>query len=268
MEAKHYFIAAIIVLVALAAGMLSAWQYIDGKKSEFKNDSLQLELSQTQKKVLSKTDEVVKAQKESIKKDSLIILEQQRNNKLANDLIEAQKKLDHLQSETIKRVMGSGYLRIVVHQIQTDKIRLIAESMSNYPIYDAEIRIIDLEKIKNCPKKIVDGVEKLLFKCWEERTKVYGDKQINSKKFRPINFTKNISSDDINLLIITTSRHSTIIQYSIINPRTEKHNYRVYEKIENNYTLLESDLHNSDEIIFEQTFPYKKEIEFYSNEDL
>ncbi|MBO0329438.1 hypothetical protein [[Muricauda] lutisoli] len=222
----------------------------------------------SKKKVLTKTEDVVQAQKESQKKDSQLIAEQKKNNDLANELIEAQKKLDHLQSETIKRVMGSGYLRVLVHQIQTDKIRLIAESMSNYPIYDAEIRIIDLEKIKNCPKEMVDGVEKLLFKCWEERTKVYGNKQINSRKIRPINFTKKVGADNINLQIITTSRHSTIIQYSIINPKTKKHNYRIFEKIENNYTLLEKDLHDTNEKIFEQTFPYKKEIEFYSNEDL
>ncbi|PKB00441.1 hypothetical protein B0O79_3907 [Flavobacteriaceae bacterium MAR_2009_75] len=66
METKHYVIVACIVVGALAAGLLSAWQYIDGVKSDAKNKELQTKLGKLQNAVLEKqkkSEQLVRMQK-------------------------------------------------------------------------------------------------------------------------------------------------------------------------------------------------------------
>ncbi|SFC34000.1 hypothetical protein SAMN04487891_10966 [Flagellimonas taeanensis] len=259
MEAKHYIIASIIVLVALAAGILSAWQYLDGKKSEKESDKLQQELSAVQKEVLQKTEEVVTAQEKSLQKNDELIRAQSENNKLSMELIETQNQLNQLQGETLKQVIGDGWLRINVEWNNENEFELMVESMSQYPIYETSIFVYEQADVDKCPMDKVNGENVISKSCFDKCAREFGGLlTMNPMKKRPLgkDYRKKLLEEDTEIEMFFTihNKHNTIVQYSIISKDGYKHFYRIFEVEEGAYKQIASDNYNIPNSRFEQAF--------------
>ena len=100
LELKDYINITVILILALSAGVYSAYQYIDGVKKDRENEETSIKLSKAQEKALKATEEIAFAQKQTIKK--------------TNELVEAQKTITNLQDEIIKQVLGNGYPKLNV----------------------------------------------------------------------------------------------------------------------------------------------------------
>ncbi len=89
-----------------------------------------------------------------------------KNDDLQKELIKTQSKLNDLQNETLKRVMGYGFVRIKVGNINGLLVQIIAENTSDYPIYESEIMVFDQDQINLCPKVHHEGKEYIFSDCY------------------------------------------------------------------------------------------------------
>lgn len=230
METKDYVIAVIIIGIALSAGLLSAWQYMNGVKSDRQNEKLQEELSVSQKMVLEKQEEI-----------------------------------NYLQGETLKRVMGFGYIRVNAYWLNSKEFGLSVESKSEYPIYESEMTIFNQDEIDKCPKKTIDGKTRIMSSCLYSKSITIDMGTVHSGKIRKIEVPFTFDKKTTRLFFRISNKHNTLIQFSIIendsNRKKFKHSYRVFSAVHNEYQLLESDNYDVGEDVFENAFPnYKKDL--------
>ncbi|WP_149275686.1 hypothetical protein [Pareuzebyella sediminis] len=228
METRVYIITALIIITALVAGCLSAWQYYESQKTEAKNEVLQEE-----------------------------------NIERAKQLIDAQKQINTLQTETLKQVMGEGYLKIHVIWKGFNEFEIYAESMSSYPIFDTTIMIYDQECLDKCEKTQPNGKIKVMKACYDKCAKTSNEvRTIHPSSLTPMGKYKiPQGNDEMRLYFTIFSRHSTIAQYSIITRKNKNHYYRVYEVKAGNFIKLENEMNDNDDKFreafkhFEQTIP-------------
>lgn len=247
-EFKDIIIVIIIIIAATLAAGLSVYQYIDSVQKDKKNEQLQIDLITAQKQALEKAENLERANEEI--KDK------------ANALIKTQSELNLLQNETLKKVMGHGYAHIIASPNSLNSFKLFAESKSDYPIYDLGIMVYDQNKLNACPKIKQGGEERILLSCFYQAGHEVPVFNLGYKKLQDLAYTVNLDSDK-HFIIKIISKHNIIYQYSIIkiDAKSKKflHYYRIFEW-GNNPKLLESDSYNISNKIFEDIFPYKKEI--------
>lgn len=251
LELKDYINITVILILALSAGIYSAYQYIDGVKKDRKNEETSIKLSEAQHKALKATEDIAFAQKQTIEK--------------TNELVEAQKQINILQDEIIKQVLGNGYPKLKVINSKGDNFDFFIQGSNQYPIFKINFRITDAEKILNCDHKIVNKTVEIDKSCYDKSILFTSDKafDINGDLMQSISFTHRKK----NCYFVTEfmCKNIRLVQYSIIKfeNNSVNHSYRIYEisKADNSFLDL---LENNDSTISESEY----EKHFFSKKPL
>lgn len=134
MTFKDYCIIVTILVLAIGAGVVSAYQYYDSVLKDNENDSLNKELQQAQKEKIELSKRLEVKANSIIDKNSSIL------NKTA-ELIEKQYNL-------IKSAYGYGYSEISFYAVDSNTCQLSTENVSEFPLYEATIEVFDFTDIK------------------------------------------------------------------------------------------------------------------------
>ena len=151
MEIKDYFIAGLIIILALLAGIVSAYQYIEGSKKDKRDNDNSKKLIEAQEKVLKANDEISAAQKKALDASAELKQSQQSNISKTQELVQAQRKINDLQGEMLKQVNGHGYPKLDIISPVGNDFELFIKPSSGYSIYQLNIVISDATKMKQCP---------------------------------------------------------------------------------------------------------------------
>lgn len=251
LELKDYINITVILILALSAGVYSAYQYIDGVKKDRKNEETSIKLSKAQEKALKATEEIAFAQKQTIKK--------------TNELVEAQKTITNLQDEIIKQVLGNGYPKLNVINSKGENFDFFIQGNNQYPIFKINIRITDAEKILNCNHKFVNETVEIDKSCYDKSILFTsgGAFDLNGDLMQSISFTH--SKKNCYLITEFMCKNIRLVQYSIIKfeNNSVNHSYRIYEisKTDNSFLgLLENNNSTISESEYKQHFFFKKVI--------
>lgn len=108
LDTKDYIVAVIIIVLALGAGLFSAYQYIDGVKKDKEDKERAEQLSDAQGKALKATEQISTAQEKALKATSELKDEQKKTIIKAEELIAAQNKINELQDKILKQSESQG----------------------------------------------------------------------------------------------------------------------------------------------------------------
>lgn len=257
LEYKDYFVAGLIILVALAAGLISAWQYIDAAKTERKKEQLQSELK-------ASADSLAIAQKESLYKADKLITAQEENNRIAIDLIAAQKKINHLQNETLKEIIGDGYPIVEFSNYGDNSVRTKISNNSKYLFRIDEYIITDCkELLKRGIKE--EGNFKIHRDDYFKVSKVFTGDNILPTGFLPTNYTF-LKDETKYISTLIKALNVSTIQYSVIKFKGENidHEYKIFKLEDNNsFRLLEEKGNSVSEKEWEDKFPFKMTVHIF-----
>ncbi|UPT69712.1 MAG: hypothetical protein M0D53_11155 [Flavobacterium sp. JAD_PAG50586_2] len=139
METKDYLIVIIIIVLALGAGLYSAYQYIDGVKKDKENKERSDQLIDAQEKALHATEQISEAQEKALQATSELKDEQRKTIIKAEELIAAQNKISELQDETLKQITGGNAVpKLSVFATERNvQIRLLNDE--NYSIRNVRV---------------------------------------------------------------------------------------------------------------------------------
>lgn len=255
MEFKDYLIVSIIVVVALVAGVLSAYQYIESNMKDKKDDANAKKLAKSQEDLLNANEKISLSQAIALKASERLNDAQLETIEKANDLIEAQNKIDRLQGEVIKQVLGDGYPALLFTDSQGSEFEIFIKSSSSYPIFDLRLRIIDGEKLKNC--KFTESEHSITMDRSCFNTCILFDplKGLDLQGGRMHFIDYKLQKKDYYIVTEFMSKHLTCIQYSIISYSGNIliHSYRLY-KISDDGLHIEKILYSSNSDILESQY--------------
>ena len=151
-EWKDWIIPSFIIIVALAAGCLSAWQYMENGKADKEISILQKELINSQSNLINKTNQLTQSQQETSDKADLLIEAQQESSQRANDLIAAQAKLLKMSTGGDSYPLFSYDYRQINDgsvDFMREYIRVSFVIKGEYSLIDAEFEHLDVSQRKN-----------------------------------------------------------------------------------------------------------------------
>lgn len=214
-----------------------------------KQDSL---LAETQKTNLA-TEELKKVYKE-------LAVTQQK-------LIEEQSKTNELQTETLNRVLGKGYIRVVQSLLEKNILNVRAVNTSDYPIYDIAITVENYSEIMKLPFSQNGDIVKLSKKEFNKNKIQYPDFNLAGTLEIDLLYNTPLTDDPINLVFKIQSRNGITFQYSVFffnnETGTWQNAYRIYEY---NYQtkklgkMLETSTNANDDF-FESRFHFLKTLD-------
>lgn len=257
LDFKDILIVVIIVTIALSAGLLSAYQYIDSVKKDKKNDDTTQQLIKAQQEVNVINQQISNAQKKSLALSEELKIAQQQSFEKSNDLIEAQTKINVLQSEIINQVIGKGYPVLKLIDSKGENFKIYLKASSEYPIFQVYFRIVDSHKLLNCEAITYPNKVEINKSCYDF-AQIFDPNQsldINGKLMHFVDFT--LPKKDYYLVTEFMCKNIKVIQYSIVKYVEKKlqYNYRVYEVSRDDASFLKL-LENSNPQISEEE--YKK----------
>ena len=265
MEVKNYFVAALIIVLALLAGVVSAYQYIESSKKDKKDSENTNKLIDAQEKALKATGEISATQKQALDVSNELKLSQQDNISKTEKLAEAQKKINELQGEMLKQVIGSGYPKLKIMNSLGNNFQFFIEPSTGYPIYQTNLRISDAAKMKQCPFETVGKTTNIDKTCYD-KCELFKSSQPFDMIGSLMNLIEFILPKKSYYLVTEfMAKNVTCIQYSILKYENGKvkHSYRIYEVSKENNSVLEL-LEDNDPIIneseYEKNFFFKKKI--------
>lgn len=151
----------ILVIAGSCLAIGSAYiQYMDKKGAELEAKNSKKEASDANIKILSLNEDI---------------------RKKADELIEANKKINELTNETLKSALGDGFLKVDLLRVQPDEYQFVVINNSNYPIYDVSIEFIDFDEVMKCQHEKIDGKLTFLRECFQKSV----------TRFENINFIPN-----------------------------------------------------------------------------
>ncbi|MGM8361485.1 hypothetical protein ACSV4D_06185 [Flavobacterium sp. ARAG 55.4] len=265
MELKDIIIAIIIIMVALSAGLLSAYQYIDSTKKEKENEKTTQQLIKAQQKINNINHQISNAQQTSLNLSKELKIAQQKSLEKSEELINAQFKINHLQSEMINQVLGKGYPRLKLMNAQGSNFKIYLEPSTNYPIFKVSIKLSDSKKLLNCqfsnyPDKIVVNKS-----CYDD--------SLLLQSYHPLDLIGNqitfidseIPKKNYYLMTEFICKNIIVVQYSIIkyDKQNLHHDYRIYEisKSDSSFSrLLENTNKEITDEVYKENFLLEKTI--------
>lgn len=231
MDFKDIIVIVVIVIIALGAGLLSAYQYIEGVKKDTKNDQTTQQLIKAQQEVNTINQKISSAQEKVIHLSEELKISQQQSLKKSDDLINAQNKINALQTEIIDQVIGKGYPAIKLMNSHGDNFQVYLQASSDYPIFKLYFRIIDAKKLASCAANIDAKKIDIDASCYNSSL-IFDPNQsidLNGKLMHFIGY--NLPKREYYLVTEFMCKNIKTIQYSIVkyDGKNLKHSYRIYE---------------------------------------
>lgn len=237
---KDYIVIAVIIIIALSAGVLSAYQYYDSVLKDSKDEQTSNKLIEAQQKALNATEDIAKVQGKALVVSEELKEAQNQNIEKSNSLIKAQIKIYQLQDEIIKQVIGKGYPRLNLLNSSGSNFEFSISGNSNYPIFKVNTRILDSQKLLACKHMNVSNVVEIDKSCYFAAI-IWSEGQPIDLSGTHLNF--------INLLLpkqeyyLTTEficKNINVVQYSIIkfDGDNSNHSFRIYEVSKDNNSFL------------------------------
>lgn len=247
------------ILAATATIGGAVWQAWEKKKASEKADLNQKKADENQKKADLYFEKLMLANEEIKKLNTEV-------NSKAEKIIESNNALISSQTETLKKVMGAGYAKIIVGGVDENNLKCYIESLSNYPMYEVEITVCNYNEIIKCNQK-ADGKGNIIInrKCFNSNSLTFENTfTLNSQKTRPLGYTFKKDKTHFVLFKIAT-KHSTTFQYSIIEFERKQnlvyHAYKIFEVDMNGATkLLEDNSAEYPEELWTKNFHYRKQV--------
>lgn len=256
LDFKNIILATVIILIASAAGVLSAYQYLDGVKKDKKNDQTTEKLIKTQEELNIINKEISLAQQKALQLSEELKVSQKESLEKSDDLIHAQSKINELQAEIINQVIGKGYPKLMLMNSQGDKFQVYLKGSTDYPIFQVFFRVLNSEKLLKCNVDFQLNKVLLDASCYNS-SMIFDPHQsldLNGKTMHFVGF--NLPKKDYFLVTEFMCKNIKAVQYSIIkyDGNTLKHDYRIYEVskddssfiglIENSNTLISDEFYN------------------------
>jgi hypothetical protein len=263
LDPKDYIVITVIVIIALAAGLLSAYQYIDSIRKDSKDEETSNKLINAQQKALKASEDISIAQQKTLDISEKLKEAQYQNIVKANDLIEAQAKINQLQGEIIKQVTGDGYPRFNLMNSLGNNFEFSISGSSNYPIINVNTRVSNSQKLLSCEHKSFPEKVEMNKSCFDS-TILYSSNQSVDLSGTLINFLHlSLQKQNYYLSIEFMCKNIRVVQYSIItlNGQNAEHSFRIYEvsKIDNSFgRLLEDSNPHIPESEYKKKFFFKK----------
>jgi len=255
LDFKDIIIVIIIIVIALSAGLLSAYQYIDSAKKDKKNDETTEKLIKAQQEINVINRQISNAQQTSLTLSKELKISQQKSIEKSDALIDAQTKINVLQSEIISQVVGKGYPVLKLMNAQGPNFKIYLQSSTEYPIYKVYYRVVDSQKLLDCKAVKYPTKVEIDKSCYDNSLIIVPDQSLdlNGKLMSFIGFE--IQKKNYYLMTEFICKNIKVIQYSIIKYDGEKlqHDYRIYEVSRDNASFLGL-LENSNPHIAEEEY--------------
>ena len=263
LDFKDYVVIIVIIIIALSAGLLSAYQYIDSVRKDSKDEQTSNKLIEAQQKALKATEDIAKVQEKALIVSEELKEAQNTNITKANNLIEAQAKVNQLQDELIKQMIGQGHPRLNLMNSSGSNFEFAINGSSNYPIFKVNTRISDSQKMLTCKHKSFPNKIELDKSCYDLCI-LYSDNQVidlNGILIIFINFS--LPKQDYYLTTEFICKNVRVVQYSIIkyDGKKSNHSFRIYEvsKEDDSYlNLLEDSNPSVPDSEYQENFFFKK----------
>jgi len=263
----------IIIVVIFAAGAfatgLSIYQYVDGVNKEKESDKLNQDLIDSQAKISveqaeakSMAIELAEANKKNFE------LSEQVNEK-ASDIIAKNMEVIAAQSETLKRIMGSGHAAVKIYVKNSNQVGLQIENTSNYPIYDINVLFINYNELIKTPITSRDGKNFISRKAYFDNCfAVYPAFNLAPLAYIDLNvYEIPIPLEPKYIAIKINQKNKNYLQYSIIFIEQPGnilvHAYKLFELSEDGneeYFVEEENLSHLPDSEWEQNFHYKQSL--------
>ena len=258
MEIKDYLIAGLIIVLALLAGIVSAYQYVEGSKKDKRDSENTKKLIDAQEKALKASIEISAAQKKTLDVSNELKIAQQNNITKTEKLSDAQNKINELQGEVLKQVIGSGHPRLRIMNSAGNNFQVFILPNSGYPIYQIYLRISDAAKMKECDFKTVDQAIDINKSCYDKSKLLMTSHPIDvvGGFMTLTDFT--LPKKSCCLVTEFMAKNVTCVQYSILKYENGSlnHSYKIYQVSKENNNILE---------LLEDSDPNVPELEYYNN---
>lgn len=240
LDLKDYVVITVIVIIALSAGLLSAYQYIDSVRKDSKDEQTSNKLIEAQQKALKATEDIAKVQEKALVVSEELKEVQNQNITKSNNLIEAQAKINQLQDELIKQVIGQGHPRLNLMNSSGSNFEFSINGSSNYPIFKVNTRISNSQKLLACKHNSFSNKVELDKSCYDPCI-IYSQNQaidLNGTLMIFINLL--LPKQDYYLTTEFMCKNIKVVQYSIIKYDGNKsnHSFRIYEVSKDNNSFL------------------------------
>ncbi|WP_309609542.1 hypothetical protein [Flavobacterium sp.] len=179
-------------------------------------------------------------QKNVVDSTGLLLIKQNTLLKNIQKSVKIQNKLVLSQRETIKQTLGDGYPTVVIVPENDNNISFAVTPSGNYSIYDANIRVVNSNKLRKM--KIRRENNKNFLSVDSIRTCIveFNKQPLSPKMFSRIDY-KVLTSESPKFLVFEISaRNISTIQYSIIYKDKNKlnHAYKIFKVQNRKYDLL------------------------------
>lgn len=263
MDLKDYVVITVIVIIALAAGLLSAYQYIDSVHKDSKDEEISNRLIEAQQKALKATEDIAKVQEKALVVSENLKDAQDQNIIKSNNLIEAQAKVNQLQDELIKQVIGEGYPRLNLMNSSGSNFEFSVNGSSHYPIFKVNTRISNSQKLLACKNNSFPNKVELDKSCYDSGTIYSGNQAVDLNGTLLIFLNLSLPKKNYYLSTEFMCKNIRVVQYSIIkyDGLIADHSFRIYEisKNDNSYlNLLEDNNPSIPEFEYQKNFFFKK----------
>ena len=252
MEFKDWTITVLFVIIGLAAGLMSAYQYYDSTKSANEAKQLSIQLRDAQSELNS-------SQKTANDKANKLILANEK-------LVEAQEKINVLQNETIKKLGGDGFASIEIRRT-ADKVFFFGQCSDKYPLYNCILEIRDYNEIKKCKTTTKNGIVYMEQECYNKNLKQFPSVTLNPGILNQIQgYSCQISELPKYLKFSLGTNNISTVQFSILVYNKQKndvlHYFRIAEvnKEGKVFKIIYSNCDSSMDKEFKENFDYLKEI--------
>lgn len=253
----------VIIVIALGAGLLSAYQYVEGVKKDKENDKTTQQLIKAQQEVNTINQKISLSQEKALLLSEELKKSQQQSIEKSDDLINAQTKINDLQSEIINQVIGKGYPTLKLMNSHGDNFKIYLQGSSEYPIFKVYFRLIDAEKLKNCSANISSEKVEINQSCYNSSLIIDPNQSIDVNG-KLMHFTGHeLAKKDYYLVTEFMCKNTKAIQYSIVkyDGKNLSHNYRIYEVSREDASFIKL-LGETDSTIpekeYEERFYFKK----------
>lgn len=255
LDSKDIIVVIIIIVIALSAGLLSAYQYIDSAKKDEKNDETTEKLIKAQQEINVINHQISDAQQTSLTLSKELKISQQKSIEKSDALIDAQSKINVLQSEIISQVVGKGYPVLKLMNAQGSNFKIYLQPSTDYPVYKVYFRLVDSQKLLDCkavkyPTKV--EIDKL---CYDNSLIIEPNQSLDLNG-KLMNFIgSEIPKKNYYLMTEFMCKNIKVIQYSIVKYDGVRlqHDYRIYEVSRDNASFLGL-LENSNAHITEEEY--------------
>lgn len=255
LDYKDIIVGIIIVVIALSAGLLSAYQYIESSNKDRKNDETTEKLIKAQQEINVINHQISNAQQTSLTLSKELKISQQKSIEKSDALIDAQAKINILQSEIINQVLGKGYPTLKLMDAQGSNFKIYLEPSTNYPIFKVSVKLADSEKLLDChflnyPNKIVVNKS-----CYDNSLLLQSNHPMDLIGNQITFINSEIPKKNYYLMTEFICKNINVIQYSIIkyNKQNLQHDYRIYEISKTDSSFLRL-LENTNKDISEEEY--------------